>query len=71
VHGPPISGLDLSRFDRSIRPADDLYRFAEGTWLHNTLIPTDVSEVGSFTTLSLQAQTDQRPLIGAIVKTCG
>ena len=37
---PPLkSGLDLAGFDRSVRPQDDLYRFAGGTWLAKTPIP--------------------------------
>ena len=37
---PPLkSGLDLTGFDRSVRPQDDLYRFAGGAWLANTPIP--------------------------------
>jgi predicted metalloendopeptidase len=68
VQGPPISGLDSSGFDRSVRPADDLYRFADGTWLRNTQIPPDLSKVGSFTTLYLQAQADQRTLIETAAK---
>ena len=35
---PPVlkSGLDLSGFDRSVRPQDDLYRFVGGGWLART-----------------------------------
>ena len=69
--GPPTSGIDTAGFDRSVRPADDLYRYADGTWLRNTQIPPDLSKVGSFTTLSLQAQADQRTLIEGAAKTPG
>jgi predicted metalloendopeptidase len=60
---PATSGLELPGYDRAVRPADDLYRFANGTWLRSTQIPPDLSEIGSFTTLSLQSQADQRTLI--------
>jgi putative endopeptidase len=57
------SGLDLSGFDRSVRPQDDLYRFAGGTWLKNTAIPPDRSNYGSFIILDDQAQEEVKQLI--------
>jgi putative endopeptidase len=59
------SGLDLAGFDRSVRPQDDLYRFAGGTWLANTEIPPDRSNYGSFLILDDQAQEEVRQLIVA------
>jgi putative endopeptidase len=57
------SGLDLAGFDRSVRPQDDLYRFAGGAWLANTPIPADRSNYGSFTILDDQAQEEVKQLI--------
>jgi putative endopeptidase len=64
---PPVlkSGLDLSGFDRSVRPQDDLYRFAGGNWLAKTEIPADRSNYGSFIILDDQAQEEVRQLIVA------
>ncbi len=63
---PPLkSGLDLAGFDRSVRPQDDLYRFAGGAWLANTEIPADRSNYGSFIILDDQAQEEVRQLIVA------
>jgi predicted metalloendopeptidase len=63
---PPLkSGLDLAGFDRSIRPQDDLYRFAGGTWLAKTPIPPDRSNYGSFIILDDQAQEEVKQLIVA------
>ncbi|MFO1455138.1 MAG: M13-type metalloendopeptidase [Steroidobacteraceae bacterium] len=45
---PPKSGLDLSGFDTTIRPQDDLFRFADGTWIARTEIPADRSNYGTF-----------------------
>jgi predicted metalloendopeptidase len=59
------SGLDLSGFDRSVRPQDDLYRFAGGNWLANTEIPPDRSNYGAFIVLSDQAKEEVRQLIVA------
>jgi putative endopeptidase len=63
---PPLkSGLDLSGFDRTVRPQDDLYRFAGGAWLANTPIPADRSNYGAFIILADQAQEEVRQLIVA------
>jgi putative endopeptidase len=59
------SGLDLAGFDRSVRPQDDLYRFAGGAWLTNTEIPADRSNYGAFIILDDQAQEEVKQLIVA------
>lgn len=59
------SGLDLTGFDRSVRPQDDLYKFAGGAWLANTPIPADRSNYGSFTILDDKAQEEVKQLIVA------
>ena len=59
----PVSGLDLPGYDQAVRPQDDMYSFANGTWLRNTQIPPDLSEYGSFSMLSQRAEEDQRTLI--------
>ena len=61
---PPLkSGLDLTGFDRSVRPQDDLYRFAGGAWLAKTEIPPDRSNYGSFSILDDQARDEVKQLI--------
>jgi len=63
---PPLkSGLDLTGFDRSVRPQDDLYRFAGGGWLAKTEIPADRSNYGSFIILDDQAQAEVKELVVA------
>jgi putative endopeptidase len=63
---PPLkSGLDLAGFDRSVRPQDDLYRFAGGAWLANTEIPADRSNYGAFSVLDDQARAEVKALIVA------
>jgi putative endopeptidase len=56
----PRSGLQLPGYDRGVRPQDDLYQFANGTWQDRTVIPADLSEYGAFVQLALRAQQDQR-----------
>lgn len=59
------SGLDLEGFDRSVRPQDDLYRFAGGTWLAKTEIPADRSNYGTFSKLEDDALATLRELAEA------
>ncbi len=34
-------GLDLTAMDRSVKPGDDFFRYANGAWLDRTTIPAD------------------------------
>ncbi len=45
------SGIDLAGMDTSIRPQDDFFSYANGTWVENTEIPADQSGWGSFNIL--------------------
>jgi predicted metalloendopeptidase len=66
---PPLkSGLDLSAFDRNVRPQDDLYRFVGGGWLARTEIPPDRSNYGAFIILDDQAQEEVKNLILAAAR---
>ena len=47
----PLSGIDLSNIDASVRPQDDLYQHVNGTWLKSTEIPDDRPLEGTFTAL--------------------
>lgn len=44
-------GFDVTGMDRSVRPGDDFYHFANGIWAKNTPIPPDKSNYGMFTVL--------------------
>ncbi len=45
------SGVDKDGMDLSVRPQDDYYAYANGTWLKNTEIPADQSGWGSYMTM--------------------
>ena len=55
--------LDLSAFDREIRPQDNLYEFVNGTWLEKTPIPADKSDYGSFTKLADLSEERLRKIV--------
>jgi putative endopeptidase len=40
--------VDPSTFDLSVKPQDDFYRFADGTWNKNNPIPAEFSRWGAF-----------------------
>jgi len=48
--GPDIGsfGFDVSGMDRSVKPGDDFYRYANGNWERLTAIPPDRSNYGMF-----------------------
>lgn len=40
-------GLELANMDTTVRPQDDIFRFANGAWLDRTVIPGDKGSWGS------------------------
>jgi len=48
---PLESGIDFAGMDRSVRPQDDFFAYANGTWVETTEIPGDQSGWGSFNIL--------------------
>jgi predicted metalloendopeptidase len=50
---PPLnSGIDFAGMDTSIRPQDDFFAYANGSWVETTDIPADQSGWGSFNILN-------------------
>jgi len=45
-------GIAVANMDRSVKPGDDFYRYANGEWIKRTKIPPDRGGVGVFTALS-------------------
>jgi hypothetical protein len=43
-----MAGIDVPGMDRSVKPGDDFYAYANGGWMKATEIPPDRSSVGSF-----------------------
>ena len=41
------TGIDLKGMDRSVKPGDDFFSYANGTWLKKTEIPADKSGYGA------------------------
>jgi putative endopeptidase len=49
---PNTHGIAVDNMDRSVKPGDDFYQYADGQWIKRTVIPPDRGGVGVFTSLS-------------------
>jgi putative endopeptidase len=56
-------GVDTASMDKSVKPGDDFYRFAEGTWLRNAQIAPDKSRAGYNYDLSDQTEIEVRKMV--------
>lgn len=61
-------GFDLSAIDPAVKPGDDFFRYAGGTWMKNTQIPADKASYGSFVMLRDKAEADVQETIEASAK---
>src|SRR5450432_2584487 len=56
-------GIDLSAMDRSVRPGDDFFAYANGTWDKTFVIPPDKSSFGPFDKLDELSKVRVRGII--------
>jgi putative endopeptidase len=59
------SGIDTSALDRTCKPCDDFWRYANGAWLDKNPIPADRSTWGTFTVLASVNRDRLRGLLDA------
>ncbi|UJB19694.1 MULTISPECIES: M13 family metallopeptidase [Lysobacter] len=59
----PVSGIDLTGLDKTVKPGDDFDAFANGGWRKNFEIPADRSNYGAFTQLLETAEKRNAELI--------
>lgn len=67
--GTPLalnSGVNLSGMDTSVRPQDDYYAYANGTWLRETEIPADQFGWGSYMTLRDKSLADVKAIVDEV-----
>jgi len=65
---PAVHGIDPSHMDTSVKPGDDFYHYANGTWLKSYEIPPDRAAVGVFSILDDVANKRTAALIEEIAK---
>lgn len=58
-------GFDVAGMDRTVKPGDNFYKYANGTWEKITPIPADKSNYGMFTALDDLSKTRTRELLDA------
>ena len=59
----PVSGIDMTTFDKSVRPQDDFFRYVNGGWVDRTPIPADKASYGSFDILFDKTERDLRAIV--------
>ncbi|NIJ38405.1 putative endopeptidase [Sphingopyxis panaciterrae] len=58
-------GFDTAGMDRTAKPGDDFYEYANGTWAKNTPIPADKANYGMFIALGDLSQQRVRGILDA------
>ncbi len=59
-------GFDTAGMDAAIKPGDDFYSYANGTWAKNTPIPADKSNYGAFNILADNAQKQTQEILEGV-----
>jgi putative endopeptidase len=65
---PETHGIVVANLDRSVKPGEDFYRFANGDWIKRTEIPPDRAAVDVFTKLADLSNKRTNDLINEIAK---
>ena len=56
-------GVDLTAQDKAVKPGDDFWTFANGTWAKRTAIPADKGSVGYGNILTDEAEVNVRKIL--------
>jgi putative endopeptidase len=59
-------GVELDARDESIKPGDDFFKYAGGTWYKNFEIPSDKTRYGAFDKLAERSETQIKELVEEI-----
>ena len=62
------SGLDMTNLDKSVRPADDFYRYATGGWQKLHPLPAAYSRFGSFDMLQENVNKQVNSILNTLTK---
>ena len=65
---PETHGITVANIDRSVKPGDDFYRFANGDWIKRTEIPPDRAIIDVFTKLADMSNKRMNDLIEELAK---
>ena len=59
-------GIDLSGMDKSVKPGDDFFDYANGTWYKNAVIPADRTGTGSFYDLQILSEKRMADIVAGL-----
>ena len=62
------SGINLAAMDKGVKPGDDFFLYANGSWMKNTEIPADRSRIGSHSIASDEIEKNLDVLIADLEK---
>ena len=60
---PAVHDVDLAGIDHSVKPGDDFFKYANGTWIKSAQIPADRSSYGPGVILTEKTSAQVRTLI--------
>jgi predicted metalloendopeptidase len=60
---PHHAGIDLAGMDRSVKPGDDFFRFANGSWDRSTSIPPDRASWGVGAEVAARTERQTRAIL--------
>jgi putative endopeptidase len=63
------TGIQASWMDKTVKPGDDFFTYADGSWVKNTAIPADRSRIGAFWIADQLREKNTRELFDSILKT--
>jgi len=61
-------GINPAWMDKSVKPGDDFFSYADGTWVKTTEIPADRSRIGGFYIADQEREKNTRELFANILK---
>jgi predicted metalloendopeptidase len=64
----PTAGIVAASMETAVKPGDDFYSYANGTWAKNTPIPDDRASVGGFYIADKERERQTREMLDAILK---
>ena len=62
------SGINLAAMDKSVKPGDDFFAYANGTWFKTSEIPADRGSIGAFFVTQQELEKRKDALIADIAK---
>lgn len=60
-------GIDLSSRDLSVKPGDDFFKYASGTWYENYEMPADKTSYGAFAALAERSEDRVKVIVEDLV----